>query len=408
VRRHYGARRVRTTLPETGTQWPSQPLRRLTGSLTAVRETLESSVGLQKGLSPVAVDFGVSSLKLLQINATGETFNLVAGAMLETPEPLFHDHAPPPRLPARTPPAPSSGRAGSPAAAPVCSIPASQTFCKHLQLARLEGVSTAEAVKSTISGQLGCDPEALVYRHFEVKTVSQSGKVEVIGMAVGREMVQKLMAGLRKAKLELVGMHSEFAATLAAFDYLTRPRRRPPVRRALRRPGLVLHQDHDRPRQGPGLRPAASRWAGCTWTTPSPSQLKIPAGQAHAVRLGLERLVPDAKAPAPAQTVGDLPVQPDLSEPLEIIRDEIAISMRYHEALFPGKKIERAVFVGGESRQRPLCQQLARALRIPAQVADPLARVARTGKEPMTGVDLREAQPAWSVPLGLCLSKTDL
>jgi Tfp pilus assembly PilM family ATPase len=82
--------------------------------------------------------------------------------------------------------------------------------------------------------------------------------------------------------------------------------------------------------------------------------------------------------------------------------------MRYHEALFPGKKIERAVFVGGESRQRPLCQQLARALRIPAQVADPLARVARTGKEPMTGVDLREAQPAWSVPLGLCLSKTDL
>lgn len=381
-------------------------LRRLTGSLTAVRETLESSVGLQKGLSPVAVDFGVSSLKLLQINATGETFNLVAGAMLETPEPLFHDHGR--RLAFQLEHLPRLVRQGGfSGRRAVCSIPASQTFCKHLQLARLEGVSTAEAVKSTISGQLGCDPEALVYRHFEVKTVSQSGKVEVIGMAVGREMVQKLMAGLRKAKLELVGMHSEFAATLAAFDYLTR--------RADDHQSVVLYIDlgwsSTKITIAHGKDLVFARcveMGGMHLDDAVASQLKIPAGQAHAVRLGLERLVPDAKAPAPAQTVGDLPVQPDLSEPLEIIRDEIAISMRYHEALFPGKKIERAVFVGGESRQRPLCQQLARALRIPAQVADPLARVARTGKEPMTGVDLREAQPAWSVPLGLCLSKTDL
>lgn len=277
----------------------------------------------------------------------------------------------------------------------VCSIPASQTFCKHLQLARLEGVSTAEAVKSTISGQLGCDPEALVYRHFEVKTVSQSGKVEVIGMAVGREMVQKLMAGLRKAKLELVGMHSEFAATLAAFDYLTRLARRPPVRRgALRRPGLVLHQDHDRPRQGPGLRPLRRDGRDAPGRRRR-SQLKIPAGQAHAVRLGRAAPRPRRQRRLRAQTVGDLPVQPDLSEPLEIIRDEIAISMCYHEALFPGKKIERAVFVGGESRHAPSASS-SPAPSDPRQVADPLARVARTGKEPMTGVDLREAQPAWS------------
>lgn len=381
-------------------------LRRLTGSLTAVRETLESSVGLQKGLSPVAVDFGVSSLKLLQINTTGETYNLVAGAMLETPEPLFHDHAR--RLAFQLEHLPRLVRQGGfSGRRAVCSIPASQTFCKHLQLAKLEGVSTAEAVKSTISGQLGCDPEALVYRHFEVKTVSQSGKVEVIGMAVGREMVQKLMAGLRKAKLELVGMHSEFAATLAAFDYLTR--------RADDHKAVVLYVDlgwsSTKITIAHGKDLVFARcveMGGMHLDEAVASQLKIPPAQAHAVRLGLERLVPDAKAPQPEQTVGDLPVQPDLSEPLEIIRDEIAISMRYHEALFPGKKIERAVFVGGESRQRPLCQQLARALRIPAQVADPLARVARTGKEPMTGVDLREAQPAWSVPLGLCLSKTDL
>ncbi len=387
---------------------PFTALRKLTGSLAAVRDTLESSVGLQKGLSPVAVDFGVSALKLLQINASGDNYTLVAGAMLETPEAIFHDHAK--RIAFQLENLPRLVRQGGFAGKrAVCSIPASQTFCKHLQLAKLDGVSTAEAVKSTISAQLGCDPEALVYRHFEVKTVAQSGKTEVIGMAVGREMVQRLMTGLRKARLELVGMHSEFNATLAAFDYLTR--------RVDDQQAVVLYVDlgwsSTKITIAHGKDLVFARcveMGGMHLDETIASQLKLSLAQAHGLRLSLDKLVPDAasKSAQAEQTVGELPVAPDLSEPLEIIRDEIAISIRYHEALFPGKKIERAVFVGGESRQRPLCQQLARALRVPAQVADPMARVSRTGKEPMTGVDLREPQPAWSVPLGLCLCKTDL
>ncbi|MBC7835562.1 MAG: hypothetical protein H7Y88_10760, partial [Phycisphaerales bacterium] len=98
----------------------------------------------------------------------------------------------------------------------------------------------------------------------------------------------------------------------------------------------------------------------------------------------------------------------DLSEPLEALTDDIAMCLRYHDSLFPGRKINRAIFVGGEARHRGLCQHVARTLRLPAQVADPLSRLARTGGERCTNVDMKLPQPGWAVPYGLCISPTDL
>ena len=54
-----------------------------------------------------------------------------------------------------------------------------------------------------------------------------------------------------------------------------------------------------------------------------------------------------------------------------------------------------------------ICQHIARAIRVSAQIADPLASVQR-GDELTPGVDLRQPQPGWAVPLGLCFLPTDL
>src|ERR1051326_8805585 len=102
------------------------------------------------------------------------------------------------------------------------------------------------------------------------------------------------------------------------------------------------------------------------------------------------------------------PPAADLSEPLEILTDEISMSLRYHESIFPDRKIDRAIFIGGEARHLGLCQHIARTLKLPAQVADPLAGVARTGDEPTLGVNFSEPQPGWATALGLCMSPTDL
>ncbi|MDP1660660.1 MAG: hypothetical protein Q8L55_01990, partial [Phycisphaerales bacterium] len=98
----------------------------------------------------------------------------------------------------------------------------------------------------------------------------------------------------------------------------------------------------------------------------------------------------------------------DLTEPLRALTDEIALCVRYYETLFPQRKVHRTIFVGGESRHVALCQHIARMLKTPAHAADPLARIARTGTEPVVGVDMSKAQPGWAVPMGLLMAPTDL
>jgi Tfp pilus assembly PilM family ATPase len=102
------------------------------------------------------------------------------------------------------------------------------------------------------------------------------------------------------------------------------------------------------------------------------------------------------------------PPKADLTEPLEILTDEIAMCLRYHEGVFPGRRVDRAIFFGGEARHLGLCQHIARTLRLPAQVADPMAGVARSGQESTPGVDFRNTQPGWAMTMGLCLCQTDL
>jgi Tfp pilus assembly PilM family ATPase len=98
----------------------------------------------------------------------------------------------------------------------------------------------------------------------------------------------------------------------------------------------------------------------------------------------------------------------DLSEPLEMLTDEVSMCLRYHHAAFPDERLESIVFMGGESRHLALCQHISRVLKLSAQVGDPLANVLRAGDEPVSGVVLDGPQPGWTVALGLCLAPTDL
>ena len=50
--------------------------------------------------------------------------------------------------------------------------------------------------------------------------------------------------------------------------------------------------------------------------------------------------------------------------------------------------------------------ELARSVRLPAQMADPFARLTRVGgRSGPSSVDLAQPQPGWAVPMGLCLSE---
>jgi Tfp pilus assembly PilM family ATPase len=314
-------------------------------------------------------------------------------------------------------------------------------MCKHVSLVRAEGTTLAAQVAESIPAQFGRDPATVVHRFVEVPCPDKANKAEVIVGAVPRELVEQLMKGVVDAKLDPVGMHGEFACVLRTFEHVHR-RLADAAQNTLY---LDLGASTTKVVISHGKDLAFARviaMGGRHLDEVLAKQLKCELGKARQQRLAAEgaflpaprqeaKVLVPAGAPAEAsgerRGEGNLPSIPgftpeitaqppapvapsagNLSEPIEALTDEVLMCLRYHESQFPGKRVDRAMFVGGEARHRGLCQAIARSLKLPAQMADPLARVIRTGAEPALGVDLKQPQPGWAVVLGLCLSPTDL
>lgn len=368
-----------------------------------------NSVGLMKQLSPaIGVDFGVSSLKVIQVQP-GPVPTLVAAALVETSEELMDDHAG--RLDFQLAQLPRLiKKGGFRGKRVICSLPSWQLFCKHLQVQRIEGVPMNQVVGAAIGQQIGCDPGALVLRHREVSAAGAS-KAEVIVNAAARSAVQHMVQTMRKGGLEPVGIHSEFDAAMKAFE----------IAGGGDQEGVALYLDFGahttKAMIGHGRTIVFERVVevgGRQLDRAVSKQLKCGMTEARRTRLALDRMMPEAgsgegmamlRSAAP-EAARDSEV--NLREPLEILADEIRMGLRYHDGLFPGKRVDQAVFLGGESRQQAFSKAVATALGMNTKLADPLAKVARTGSEPSQGVDLKQPQPGFGVAVGLCHCPADL
>ncbi|MDX2117487.1 MAG: pilus assembly protein PilM [Planctomycetota bacterium] len=409
-------------------------LKRLTQVTGRLAEGLSGSFGTLNQTGPaIGVDFGVASLKLLQVTP-GEPPNLIAAAQADTPLEMRGKDAA--RIDWQLQQLPRLIKQGGfKGRRVVCAIPASQMYVRHMQLPAGGGDISA-LVAGSLAAELQCDPEALAVRNVEVAPIGATGKFEQICMATARELVVRLMTGMKGAKLEPVGMHSEFQAVLKAFEFAQRRASdqghatlymdmgATSTKIAIAQDGRLVfcrkidiggwHLDHAVAVQH-NLEIGEARRRRYAMTTFGPAQPEpeqglalLSAGMSAAGQAGGQSGAGGTSA-EPAVAVAPRPMRAGgIHEPLEMLRDEIAMCLRYHDAMFPTMKADRMVFLGGEARHRALCQHIAKSLRLSAQLADPLARVGRTGNEPATGVDAKEAQPGWTVALGLCLMPTDL
>ena len=402
-----------------------------------------STVVNQRALgASVAIDFGSSSLKVLHLS-DDETPILLAAGCVETPENLrntvkqrleFQFEALPKLV--------SALKLKSKRAA--CAIPSPLTFCKHVQFPKSDGMPPEILADTMLTEQLGRDASTLVRRLIPVPGAEHAsgGKNEYICLATGREVVDKLMKAIRTSKLDPVGMHSEFEATLHAFHYLNR--------RESDKDRATLYLDMGGGQTqviiGHGKKLVFARTIGIGGLSLDECLAKALAcsiEQARKTRLAMGDLIPRATpASAPAQTVATAakgggamvaedrresasppglspevttiphaPAAPgggSLHEPLEILTDETGMCLRYHDTMFPNARVGNVVFVGGEARHRSLCQHIAQALRLPARVADPLSRIVKADQSHTIDLDLTQALPGWAVPVGLCQCPTDL
>ena len=401
---------------------------------------LTSAKPMQASNPPIGVDFGVASLKVLQVEP-GVKPSLIAAAELETPSGYRDDPAD--RLAFQLDALPGliagGGFKGNRVA---LSIPAGQTLCKPLRVQKTPGISTNALVQGALAVQLGCDLNEIVYRFVEVCEVpgDKGTRTEVICFATARRLVDKMVRGCRTAKLEPVGIQNQFTANASAMREAAKDAEIDDAAMLCIDIGagstkvVITHE-------GKIVFAKKIDVGGGHLDELVAAQLGVSFEEAHAQRIKIDdfgyvgspyRSVVSADEAAddgsgfailsaalrrdgaePAKSSDSVAsAEPggevDLSEPIEILTDEIGMSLRYHQSVFPDERISQALFVGGEAAHTALSRHIAKVVRMPAKIVNPLAGVSRTGAEPTGGVDTGESLPGWSVAFGLCLCPTDL
>ncbi len=357
--------------------------------------------------SPIAIDFGSSSVKLLQISP-GEKPSIMGAVGLRIPDEIRLDRDM--RIDYFEKQLPRMLRKGNfKGRRVICAIPSADTLVQHMQITSADGIDEEETVKMQLSSQQKIAAHSMVVRTYHVAEVHRDNEPlsEIICFAIHREAVMRYVELLQKCKLETVGVHSEIIGIVRAFDHLQPPPDQPSQ--------TTLYVDLG--------------WASTKVAITHDVQLVfarcIQVGGQHLDQRIAERLGCDV-ATARAQRISEqvlaagggsgkkggvaTEAAPD-QETIDIanaITDELSMCARYHHSLFRDRKIDKIVFLGGEARNIMLCQHVARELRLPAQLGDPLTRfeVKRSLKTP--GLALGQPQPGWAVPCGLCSAPTDL
>lgn len=353
---------------------------------------------------PLGIDFGTGGLKVLEMHA-GDQLTLGQVAYAETPDTLRADQNR--RLDYQAENLAEivrTTRFRTKRAA--CAIPAWGTVCKQIQLGKPDGTPLSQQVLSMIPQHLNCDPSTIIHRYLDV-TPPGASRPEVIVMAVTKELIGRLMRAMQEAKLEPVGMHSEFMAELAAFEHIhasTEVESSNSIYVDIGAGMTRISISHGRTLAfvrtidmgGSVMDQTLVNRLGCTMAEARAMRWK------HNEELSRPGL-PPAEGPA-ATTVAGV----DLAEAMDIVADEVRMSLRLHASKFPTMKVDRLVFLGGECRSRLICNHIARVVRMTGHTADPFRKVHRPEGETPAGLDLTTAQPAWALAMGLCLSPTDL
>jgi len=411
--------------------------------------------------NPIGVDFGSESLKMAQVQVTGGEHRLIAAASADVPSHARTDPQARAAFFAHTArdllaQGAFRGRAA------VLALPAASMFIQHLRIPRLDDEATRKALVWEARGKLPIDPNHALMRHVVAGEIyeDQEPKNEIILMAAAREMVNQFLGAAGRAKLDVVGMNVEPLAVVNCFAHVYRRKADADLTscyvdigaagtRAFVARGAQLLFARSIPVGGNHFARATAAALGVNIEDAKLMRMRLASMQPsatdreerHAVqpearaaagadvdnsfallgaglaaaekRAGAGTAVaPAAKAAAAGRPRGaTMTVEEELArvdvacqEPLAKLIDELDLCRRYYEATFPQKPVDRLIFIGGEARNRALCQRIAQQMGLAAQVGDPLVRMGRTtdvGVE--SGIDRRQPQPGWTVAIGLSL-----
>jgi type IV pilus assembly protein PilM len=384
--------------------------------------------------NPIGVDFGSDGLRMAQVESVNGEYRLVAAARADVPSLVRNDPNAKLTFFAETV-RELLGQGNFRGRKAVLSLPASVMTIQHLRVPRMDEAALKQALPWESRGRLPYDPSHALLRHQVAGEVFADGeqKLEVILMAAQREWVNQFLAAAAKARLDVVGMNVEPKALVECFGHVYRRKSDSEMvnlfvdigcgaTRAIIAKGADIMFARSIPIGGDHMTRAVASASKGTFEDAKILRIKLCHAQAMADAARVAPASPpsaDTASESATETNGATGIVPNAEqsvsadsarvdaacrEPLERLVQELQLCRRYHESTFPSLHVGRLVFVGGEARQRSLCQQIAQAMDLAATVGDPMVRMGRTTEVGAdSGIDRRLPQPDWAVALGLTM-----
>lgn len=353
------------------------------------------NIGKRKGL-PIGADLGSSSIKLAQLRLSEGAYELLGADAREIPRECRTDRDQRLAFLADTIRALLKDKTFLGRRC-ILSVPAETTVVQHIKMPHMKSDLLPDALRAELEGKLPYPSREAITRHVVAGDVpgNPESKQEVITFSVSREVIEAYLAMSRRAKLDVIGVNVESCALVECFGRL--------FRRASDAERTILFIDvgacSTQVVFSHGHHIVFARnleIGGEQFDRAVADGLHIPVEQVRSLRADVQGQDGDA--------CGAAQVQHHMEGPIEALAVELNKCLRYYEAVFRGRLVERAIFLGGQANDKHLCQSLARRLNLPAQIGDPLLRVKRVGDVALfKDLDQRIPQPDWAVAVGLSL-----
>ena len=364
----------------------------------------------RKKLYPIGIDLGSHSLKIIQVTESEGGLQLIAAAKAVVPPEIRHDPlglqnwyiANIKELLAVKP---CRGKKV------VSCLPARTMLIQHLRVPKIEEKQLKKTLPWEAQEKLPFDVAGALLRHITAGEVYEGDEtmLEVILLAASRNVVQQHLHLIEQTKIEIDSVSVEACALVNSFAHLQE--RTEQESRAI----LLVDLGHSCTKvvavHGPKM-------AFCRTICPGTKKVsnEKPVSDKKEIVVNSETDSPAFAVETATATITEkIPENGTVANKtdshagtvLTELATEIRSCIRYHNILFEADPISRIIFVGGQAKDKQLCQHLAQELRLPAQLGDPLARIetgSRIGKH--SDLDAEQINSDWAVAFGLCLGET--
>ncbi|MBN2137283.1 MAG: pilus assembly protein PilM [Sedimentisphaerales bacterium] len=370
-----------------------------------------------RNVRPIGLDIGHSSIKMIQLAASGERISVLAADKARI-DPNVNDDAQARRRDIVSAVKQMLARGGFQGRDVVSCLPNDKLNITSLRISEMEFDHLANVLRKEVVQRFGLDPDKDAMDHVVAGTVHQGDetKNELILFAVDDETIREHIDMLEELHLQPVAIDTVPCALFRGYERWQR-------READKENTIVFVDIGSRfttvvfGRGGEISFVKQIAIGGRRFAQEVSDKLSIPISEAERLRerIGIERGSNAWRPRAAEQTDGDTASELDastrqvvvdaVSSVAEELAREISLCLRYFTVTFRGKRVERVVFSGGEAHEGILLNVLRRHLSVEIVIAEPLKGfdLSTERKNINLAGDRRGMLCEWAVAVGLGL-----